>query len=387
MQLPIVRLVFDRKKEADDYKSRNPSRKGLLQIEIYHERKRKYFSTGVKLYRGQWHDVRWVVNHPNSHNLNAQLKMLVARVNDSITIQMETNGSVSMEELERAVSLEGNSELVSDAIDSLYGNYVEEGKSYSSYMQYSALKSLLSRYGRIVRICDLTLNAINDLDRYMKTKEKYGSNTICNYHAKLKRVCNVLVSQGRLKSNPYSGFTIVKPKDNKIRYLSEEELEAFRKYPFEKPGEKFVQDFCLFQSMTGLSYSDAVRIRLEDIREENGRFVVIDHRVKTAEQYSIVILPQAMEILRRNGGNLDRYCLQHINTCLYHMGMRAINRKITTHMMRHTFSIIALRHGVPIEYVSKMLGHTNIQTTQRYAKVLARDVIDQFDKLDGVFSK
>ena len=69
------------------------------------------------------------------------------------------------------------------------------------------------------------------------------------------------------------------------------------------------------------------------------------------------------------------------------MGMRSINRKITTHMMRHTFSIIALRHGVPIEYVSKMLGHTNIQTTQRYAKVLARDVIDQFDKLDGVFSK
>ena len=135
MQLPIVRLVFDRKKEADDYKSRNPSRKGLLQIEIYHERKRKYFSTGVKLYRGQWHDIRWVVNHPNSHNLNAQLNVLVTRLNDSITSQMETSGSVSMEELERAVSLEGNSELVSDAIDSLYGNYVEEGKSYSSYMQ------------------------------------------------------------------------------------------------------------------------------------------------------------------------------------------------------------------------------------------------------------
>lgn len=387
MQLPIVRLVFDRKKEADDYKSRNPERKGLLQIEIYHERRRKYFSTGVKLYRGQWHDVKWVINHPNSYNLNAQLKMLVARVNDSITMQMETNGSVSMEELERAVSLEGNSDLISDAIDSIYGNYMEEGKSYSSYMQFSALKKLLSRYGRIIRICDLTFNAINDFDRYMKLVEKYEKNTICNYHVKLKRVCNAFVSQGKLKSNPYGGFKIVKPKDDKIRYLSEEELEAFRNYPFEKPGEKFVQDLCMFQSMTGLSYSDAIRIRLEDVRMDNGRYVVVDHRVKTAEQYSIVILPQAMEILRRNGGTLKRYSLQYINKCLYHMGMRSINRKITTHMMRHTFSIIALRHGVPIEYVSKMLGHTNIQTTQRYAKVLARDVIDQFDKLDGVFSK
>ena len=70
-----------------------------------------------------------------------------------------------------------------------------------------------------------------------------------------------------------------------------------------------------------------------------------------------------------------------MNILLHEIGLMAIGKKLTSHIARHSFATYALSKGVPLEYVSKMLGHSNVITTQRYAKVLAEDVLAQFDNL------
>lgn len=386
MKLPKVKFNFDRKNVADSIKDKVRNKKGLLQIEIYFEKQRKYFSTGVKLLKGQWHEQKWVVNHPDSANLNKQLKALLEMINANITSQITKNNSFSFSELEYAMSLGQKSDLIEDVIQEIIDDYIAMGARHTTYMMFSAVRTQLREFKKIKRSEDLTTNNIMLLDKYFRANRNFSENTICLYHAKLKRVCNILIARDKLSRNPYDNFPIFKPKNDKVRYLKEEELKKFREYPLEKDYQIFARDVFMFQAMTGLAYSDAMMAKLGvNVVKRDDNYVLIDERIKTSVQYSIVVLPPAVEILRKYNGCLNRITIDRQNEILHELGEMIFGRRLTTHQARHSFSVTALRHGIPIEYVSKMLGHTNIQTTQRYAKVLAQDVIDQFAKLDGVF--
>ena len=386
MKLPTVKLVYDRKNEADEFKNPKRSKKGLLQVEIYYNRSRKWMSTGVKLYKGQWHENKWVVNHPDSSNLNAQLKALLEIINGNITAQITDSGVFSFAELQSAIESSSKSEQIEEVIQEIIDDYIAVGKRHTTYMMFSAMRTSLREYGKVKVADDLTYNNIVAFDKFLRTKKHFSGNTICLYHAKLKRVCCILMSNGKLARNPYDNFAIVKPKNDKVRYLREEELKTFKEFPLTKKCHIFSRDVAMFQAMTGLAYSDAIRAELGvNVILRDDKYVLIDERIKTSVQYSVVILPSAVEILRKYGGNLNRITIDRQNEILHELGMMIFGRRLTTHQFRHSFATTALRHDIPIEYVSKMLGHTNIQTTQRYAKVLAQDVIEQFDKLKDVF--
>lgn len=113
-----------------------------------------------------------------------------------------------------------------------------------------------------------------------------------------------------------------------------------------------------------------------------------DTRIKTGEEYFIVLIPQAMEILKKYDYSLPKYSNGRINDLLNGVANIAkIKKELTCHVARHTAACLALNNGVRIEVVSKMLGHSNINTTQIYAKMLSKEVEDAYDKVAEVWGE
>ena len=140
----------------------------------------------------------------------------------------------------------------------------------------------------------------------------------------------------------------------------------------------------MFQCYTGFSYSDFAKFDFErDVENRNGKYIIADRRKKTNEDYYIVLLSPAMKILKKYNFKLPVISNQQYNIMLKVAAQYAkINKRITTHVARHTFAVFALNNGVSMEVVAKMLGHSNIKTTQIYAKVLNREVEKGFDLLE-----
>ena len=131
---------------------------------------------------------------------------------------------------------------------------------------------------------------------------------------------------------------------------------------------------------TGLGYADTQIFDLSQYREIDGKWRFVGKRVKTGVPYVSMLLPPVVDMLKRNGWRVPRMNNQRYNQMLKAIGMVIGIERLHSHMGRHTFATWMLSNGSKIENVSKMLGHTDIKMTQRYAEVLAKDVYDDYDK-------
>jgi site-specific recombinase XerD len=154
-----------------------------------------------------------------------------------------------------------------------------------------------------------------------------------------------------------------------------------------------VRDIFLFMCYTGLSYSDLAKLTPEDISTgiEGGKWI-INERNKTGSRFSIPLLPKALNILEKYSNHpecsvkntiLPMRSNQKLNSYLTEIAdICEIQKNLTCHIARHTFATtITLTNGVPIETVSKMLGHKNLQTTQIYSKVIDKKISDDMEDL------
>jgi integrase len=142
------------------------------------------------------------------------------------------------------------------------------------------------------------------------------------------------------------------------------------------------RDMFIFACYTGLAYSDLIKVSRDDIFREGNDLCIVDKRQKTGTQYNIILLPKALEILERYNYNINLMTNQKCNDNLKliaHMANIPIN--LTMHVGRHTFATWALSRGVSIETVSKMLAHSDVGTTERYAKVLPAALVSGYHKL------
>lgn len=150
-----------------------------------------------------------------------------------------------------------------------------------------------------------------------------------------------------------------------------------------EPSEKDIRDALKNARMQSDSTISKVAPYLQDILV----YVILDIRLKTEENYFIVLLSPAMEILKKYD-----YVLPIISNQQYNLRLKIVadyaglDRNLTVHMSRHTFATMCLNNGVKMENVSKMLGHTNVRTTQQYAKVLNAEVEKDFEMLERILS-
>lgn len=376
MKYPTMRFVFDRKHVA------TKNKKGLVQIEVTSEGTRKWIGTTVKLYSDQWHAKKKVVNTVHSIQLNALLDGMMSKLNDFILELVKNGKQFDFEKLNTFMAKSNHSEsfidFVSDRIEART-DIVESTKK-----SHRALLQSLEKFGKINYIDDLTKANITLYDEFLHGLE-YSQPTIYNYHKRLKRYIHEAMKFGLLNDDPYIGMHLERGKFEKRKYLTEEEIKKIASCRINMLPIDRVRDLFLFQCYTGLSYADFSKFDFaKDVEEKDGKYIITDRRQKTNEDYKIVLLTPAIKILKKYEYNLPIISNQKYNAMLKVLAQYArIDKNITTHVGRHTFAVFALNNGVPIEVVAKMLGHTNIRTTQLYAKVLNSEVEKGFELLES----
>ncbi len=380
MKYPTMRFVFDRKHVA------TKNKKGLVQIEVLSERKKKYISTSIRLYSDQWNEKKKVVNSVHSIQLNAMLDGMMGKLNDFILDLFRNGQQFDFEKLNAFLDKSNHSDSFIEFVRTRIEDRADIEES--TRKQHRTLLQSLEKFGKINCMDDLTKANITLYDEFLH-QQGISQPTIYNYHKRLKRYLHEAMKFGMLETDPYTGLHFERGKFEKRKYLTDEELGMIRSCKINMPSIDRVRDLFLFQCYTGLAYADFEKFDFErDVEEREGKYIIADRRKKTNEDYKIVLLTPAIDILKKYDYKLPVISNQQYNIMLKVVAQFAgIDKNITTHMGRHTFAVFALNSGVPIEIVAKMLGHTNIRTTQIYAKVLDSEVEKGFELLERKIKK
>lgn len=376
MRYPTLRFVFDRKKTA------TKKHKASVQIEVLSERKRKYIGTGVKLYSDQWDERKKVINSMQMLELNRSLDEQIRIIQDWVNELIRKREPFDFEKLEKFIKFSNKSENFIEFIE----RRIEERQDIteSTKKTHRTFSESLRLFERITYFSDLTKENITIYDDWLHEKG-YSQPTVHNYHKRMKRYINEAIKFELIDKDPYSGLHFERGKHQIRKYLTEDELKKIIEAEIPSKTVRQVRDLFVFQAYTGISYADLAKFDFKkDIAKKNGKMVIHDVRQKTEETYFIVLLSPALEVLERYNFILPVISNQQYNLRLKIVADYAkIDKNLTVHMARHTFATMCLNNGVKIENVSKMLGHSNIKTTQEYAKVLNSEVEKSFDLLES----
>lgn len=212
--------------------------------------------------------------------------------------------------------------------------------------------------------------------------QRYDTNTAVGYLTKFKSFIKFAINNGKLKSNPAAYVKIGREKKS-IEYLTEEELEILKKAEIENQSLQSVLDLFLFEAASGISYADIMELEKDDIKESNGTYYVSKRRKKTGTEFTAVILPFGVEILKKYDYSLKKISNQKMNAYLKIIGnITGIKKTLKTHLARHTYLTYLLNKGVSIEVCSKAAGHSNIKVTQAfYAHLENKTILDEVSKV------
>ena len=190
---------------------------------------------------------------------------------------------------------------------------------------------------------------------------------------------------GKIERNPYERLKGQFKRGDKenVEYLTEDEMKQFETIILPTGSDLDVaHDLFIFQMYTGLPYSDMQAFDIREYKFDGTRWNRVGQRIKTGVPYVSSLLPPAVKVLEKYDYEIPKMSNAAYNFHLKELQkMAGIKTRLHSHLARHTFATFMLRNGVKIENVSKMLGHTNITQTQRYAKVLAQSVHDDFDMI------
>jgi integrase len=377
-----TKIIFDRKKQA--------GRDGLgtIEIRLTHARKSIYISTGVRIREREWRAGQ-IVNRPDAPVLNDRLVAIWEVVNREATAAIRNGVALDAERIKSKIC------PIKDAANSepLFMEWVKEQVEIlniapGTRRQYKSLLIRLTEFDKLRRWDDLTAENIVTFDAWLhRRKKKDGEelldSAVFKYHRNLKALLNRAVTFGKIDRNPYEllrGKFKRGDREN-LDYLTEDEMKTIEE--MELPDDEMMRkarDLFVFQMYTGLSYSDAEAFDISQYRKSGDTYVRVAERIKTGVPYVSQLLPPAIAILEKYGFEIPQIENHVYNRALKAIGVAAgIAVPLHSHLARHTFATWMLRNGAKIENVSRMLGHTNIRQTQRYAKVLAKSVHEDFE--------
>jgi len=219
----------------------------------------------------------------------------------------------------------------------------------------------------------------------------YSMDTVRHYLAILKKICKLAFKEGISEKFHFAYYKLPKQKEATPKALSRESFEKIRDLEIseKRPSTRFTRDLFLFACYTGTAYADVSRITRENLfTDEEGCLWLKYRRKKTDYRARVKLLPEAIALIEKyKDENRDTlFPWQSPEMVKANMkGLRVlagIKEPVTYHSGRHSFaSLITLEEGVPIETISRMLGHSNIQTTQIYARVTPKKLFEDMDKL------
>lgn len=274
------------------------------------------------------------------------------------------------------------------------------GKEYSAgtLQRYKTCKAHIENYLKKeykksdIPLQDIDHKFITGFEYYLKSQKKCVHNTAIKYIINFKKIIRIAFANDWISKDPFAHWK-ASWKRIEREFLTQRELNTLEKKTFTIQRLEQVKDIFLFCCYTGLAYADVEKLKADDILlGMDGRRWIKTKRKKTNTRSSIPLLPAAESILEKYEAHplvLDSLNMlpvlsnQKSNAYLKEIALLCgITKNLTTHLARHTFATtVTLSNGVPIESVSKMLGHTSIKTTQHYAKVLDKKIGEDMEGL------
>ena len=388
-------IIFDRKKQAEGDKE------GTLEVRITVDRKSYYINTGVRVQRKHWAGA--IVKRSDADALNNRLGIIVRRVNEKVNEFIEAQQSIDIEAIRKYIY--AGSSVNSDK-NGLIAWIEKEipllNVSDGTRKHYWLLLDRLKAFGRLAAWNDLKVENIYEWDAWLRNMENVNSKkdeetlskaTIHNYHKHLKAMLNRAHNFGIIEESPYARLVgkFSKCEEENVEYLTDNEIQLILDtHPVPNTEMETVRDIFVIQMFTGLSYADVQAFDIRNYKKEpvaktkgrtEYRWVYNGRRIKTGVSYVSQLLPPVVEVLERHGWQVPQMPNQKYNGLLKTFGNAIGLEGLHTHLARHTFATYMLSHGAKVQNVMRMMGHRKIEQTMRYAKVLAKDVYDEYGRI------
>jgi site-specific recombinase XerD len=382
-----------------------------LYIRVIKDRKAKFVATGVKLKQTEWDDEKQKIkkNHPNSARMNAFLAQKIADAEGTVADHERKRKSISARKLKEVIKGKDMANFFEYAY-----NRCERIKGTVSVATYRNYKQYIGKFEKFighreVYFDDITVTTLKDYINHMSNNLKNGATTI---HYSLL-ILSVMFRDAQREDvipetiYPFSKVRVKRDKGKRL-YLKKEQIEKLRKLKIEYKGKDGVfRDMFIFAVYAGgLRFSDVVSLKWKNYDEKEQRITKNIRKTKRIHNFKIGQL--AIDILNQYKTAISRpddfvfpiiedvelfdaneeYQAHIINAknILCGQKLRRIGKdmelpfSLSFHLSRHTFATNALNNGMRIEYVSKLLDHSDIGITQIYAKVISEELDKAVEK-------
>ena len=266
---------------------------------------------------------------------------------------------------------------------------------------YTTEKYVLEFLDKKMNTKDIYLKQLNyrfitDFEHFLRNykpkthRRRPTNNGVMKHLERLKKLSNLALKMEWIEKDPFARYSL-HFKNKERDYLLQREIETLANLNLERETLSRTRDIFIFSCYSGLSYGDAKSLeRRHIVKGIDGNNWIVKEREKTGKLFKIPMLPRVKAILKKyqseskvSGFLLPVYSNQKINQYLKELAKQSkISKRLTFHVARHTFATtVTLSNGIPIETVSKLLGHSKLSTTQIYARVIDSKISNDMEKL------
>lgn len=365
MKKKFVTVVFDRKKRLAT------TGEGKVELHIYLGRSQRKYVTLKTCNAISWRRYQKSDELKSEILLYEQVIELMLKKGEELTLA-NLNHNLGIDDRKRENDIKRRFLKSSTGfLDFMRDRMHKEKLAIGSMKRKRVTIEAMKRFGRLYRFADLTPRNIKAFDDFLMMECERTRVTLYNYHKIVRQYTKLAFQLGFIESDPYDNpmCKFGRGRSAERQPLTEEELLLLRNMKLDSKEER-VRDLFIFCAYTGLAYAYSQVFDYMTMTEKKNDFTYIDgKRVKNGCNYYTPILPPAMEVLMKYNYQLPKISNQKANDYLHLIESRAgIHKPITMHVARHSFATLAIANGVPVENVSRMVGHTNIKTTQIYAR-------------------
>ncbi len=401
LELLNIRFTFSLRTSHQNQDGKSPI---ILRVSFRGERRDIF--TGLYCFQNDWdrNRVKVAKSDKQANTLNQNLEMILQSAKNSFDEMKFSREAFTLGEL--IDKIKGKEEKPTLLID-----YLKEGsKAVLKRVGTEIARPTYNKYNRAIlymqefleaeyKVKNLSLQKVNmkfmeQFFQFLRNEKNIGNNTSCKYLACVKTNLSPAVREGLIKPDPFHGLRITsKPVFRHV--LTQEEIDKIADLELNDPDLDRKRDIFLFACYTGLAYVDLQQLNSSHlIKEADNSWYIRKPRQKTGQDSIIPLLPAAIRILTKYSltGNIADFgwfvsSNQKMNKGLKYIAKRAgITKDLHMHLARHTFATtVTLANGVPIETVSKMLGHASIKQTQHYARVIPLKIKLDMEKIRDLY--
>jgi len=390
-------------KKPKDYKE-GPVK---LYLRITIDNKRSETAVALEVLPEKWKSGKMKGNKEDARTFNTYLDTLKSNLYECHRYLLNSGANITAETLRNAFNGKGERPRLLLEIFKAHNTNIEKliGKDYSkpTLTKYNTtlhhLESFLKWKYKIsdINLANLTYEFLSDFEFYLKTQLGIGHNTTAKYIKNTKKIVTDCLKKKWIKDDPFAEFQI-KTIETDPTFLLDYELAVIESKEFKIERLSNVRDLFIFSCYTGLAFVDVCGLTPGHVAVGiDGEKWIFTGRQKSNVPSHIPLLPAALHIIAKYKDNpvaiskgklLPMISNQKMNGYLKEIAdLCGINKNLTYHVARHTFATtVTLTNGVPIESVSKMLGHKKIQTTQHYARILDKKVSNDMSALREKFT-